>query len=64
MNELVTMVAAEAGKGYLQDAITGVDFTLVLSEITAAAPSLLPVAVACIAFRKGISFIFSILRGA
>lgn len=49
---------------YLPSAITGVNFTAVLNEITSVAPSLLPVAVACIAFRKGISFIYSTLRGA
>lgn len=36
----------------------------VLNTIAALAPALLPVAVGCLAFRKGIGFIFSILRGA
>lgn len=49
---------------YLPTAIEGVDFQQVLSEITAVAPSILPVTVACLAFRKGISFIYSTLRGA
>lgn len=49
---------------YLPTAIDGVDFNAVLGEITAVAPSILPVTVACIAFRKGISFIYSTLRGA
>lgn len=65
MNALTMFsVVAETTSGYLNQAISGVDFTRVLSEITATAPALLPVAVACIAFRKGISFMFSILRGA
>ncbi|MBP1534563.1 MAG: hypothetical protein IK999_10645 [Ruminococcus sp.] len=62
MNDL--MLLADNATTYLPTAITGVDFTQVLNEITAIAPSLLPVAVACLAFRKGISFMFSILRGA
>ncbi|MBQ8966265.1 hypothetical protein [Ruminococcus sp.] len=36
----------------------------VLNTIAGLAPALLPVAVACLAFRKGIGFIFSVLRGA
>ena len=36
----------------------------VLNTIAGLAPSLLPVAVGCIAFRKGIGFLFSVLRGA
>lgn len=64
MLDVLTVVGATDPVTYLPNAITGVDFSQVLNEITAVAPSLLPVAVACIAFRKGISFIFSILRGA
>lgn len=59
----VVHALAEGGT-YLQGAITGVDFTAVLNEIVAVAPSILPVTVACIAFRKGISFVYSTLRGA
>lgn len=44
--------------------VSGVDFTLVLSEMVALLPAILPVAVSCIAFRKGISFILSMVRGA
>lgn len=56
--------AVTAATTYLPDAIKTVQFGQVLGEITAVAPSLLPIAVSCIAFRKGISFIFSVLRGA
>lgn len=59
----VVQALAETG-GYLQSAITGVDFKAVLNEIVTVAPSILPVTVACIAFRKGISFIYTTLRGA
>ena len=44
--------------------VSGVDFTLVLSEMVALLPAILPVAVSCIAFRKGISFILGMVRGA
>lgn len=43
--------------------VTGVDFTSVLNEMVALLPVMLPVAVSCIAFRKGISFILSFIRG-
>lgn len=63
LGNMVTVLAGEATT-YLPSAITGVNFNAVLAEITAVAPSILPVTVACIAFRKGISFIYSTLRGA
>lgn len=62
LGNMVTALAESTT--YLPSAITGVDFGAVLAEITAVAPSILPVTVACIAFRKGISFIYSSLRGA
>ena len=49
---------------YLHNAIEGIPFGNILAEITSVAPDLIPVAIACLAFRKGISFMFSILRGA
>lgn len=63
LGNMVMALAADATT-YLPTAITGVNFNAVLAEITAVAPSILPVTVACIAFRKGISFIYSTLRGA
>lgn len=62
LGNMVTALADSTA--YLPSAISGVDFNAVLNEITAVAPSILPVTVACIAFRKGISFIYSSLRGA
>lgn len=44
--------------------VSNVDFSLVLSEMVALLPAILPVAVSCIAFRKGISFILGMVRGA
>ncbi len=44
--------------------VSGVDFTIVLQEMVALLPVMLPVAVSCIAFRKGIAFILSFVRGA
>ena len=43
--------------------VSAVDFTSVLNEMVALLPVMLPVAVSCIAFRKGISFILSFIRG-
>ncbi len=44
--------------------VSGVDFTIVLNEMVALLPAVLPVAVLCIGFRKGISFILGMVRGA
>lgn len=43
--------------------VSAVDFTSVLNEMVALLPVMLPVAVGCISFRKGISFILSFIRG-
>lgn len=43
--------------------VSGVDFSVVLNEMVALLPTMLPVVVSCIAFRKGISFILSVVRG-
>lgn len=43
--------------------VSKVDFTSVLNEMIALLPVMLPVAVSCIAFRKGIAFILSFIRG-
>lgn len=44
--------------------LTGVNLAAVLDEITALVPTVLPVVISFIAFRKGLSFIKSALRGA
>jgi hypothetical protein len=44
--------------------VTGVDFMSVLNEMVALVPVLLPVVIGCIAFRKGLSFMFSMIKGA
>ena len=43
--------------------VSAVDFTSVLNEMVALLTVMLPVAVSCIAFRKGISCILSFIRG-
>lgn len=44
--------------------VSSVDFMQVLTVMTDLLPTMLPVAVMCIAFRKGISFVLSFVRGA
>lgn len=44
--------------------VTNVDFMQVLDVMVQLLPTMLPVAVSCIAFRKGIAFIMSFVRGA
>ncbi len=44
--------------------VSNVDFMQVLTVLMDLLPTMLPVAVACAAFRKGISFILSFVHGA
>lgn len=44
--------------------VTGIDFMAVLDEVVALIPTLLPVIIGFIAFRKGFAFLKSALRGA
>lgn len=60
-----SILIAEAGAAAAKTMIdvSGVDFSIVLNEMVALLPTMLPVAVMCISFRKGISFILSFIRG-
>lgn len=44
--------------------LTGVDLTLVLKEVLALVPKVLPVVVGFISFRKGYNFVINALRSA
>lgn len=44
--------------------LTGIDLAAVLDEVVALVPVVLPVIIGFIAFRKGLAFIKSALRGA
>lgn len=44
--------------------LTGVDLSAVLDEITGMLPTVLPVIISFIAFRKGFAFLKRALRGA
>lgn len=44
--------------------LSGVDLTAVLDEITGLLPTVLPVIISFIAFRKGLSFLKKALKGA
>lgn len=44
--------------------LTGVDLSAVLDEVVALVPTVLPVIIGFIAFRKGLSFVKSALKGA
>ena len=43
---------------------SGIDFSDVMGQILSSAPILVPVVVACMAFRKGLSFAFRLLKRA
>ena len=67
MNGLIILSEAGASAGVSATKtmidVSGVDFSCVLNEMVALLPTMLPVAVACIGFRKGIAFILSFVRG-
>jgi len=44
--------------------LTGIDLTAVLDEVVALVPTVLPVIIGFIAFRKGLSFVKGALKGA
>ncbi|GAB6107489.1 hypothetical protein [Fusibacter bizertensis] len=44
--------------------LTGIDLTAVLDEVVALVPVVLPVIIGFIAFRKGLGFVKSALKGA
>lgn len=53
-----------ASSTYLQNALSGVDFSQVLTEIVSVAPTILPIVVTCMAFRKGLSWVLRLFRRA
>lgn len=58
-------VIAESGDStYIQQAITGVDFGQVLSEIISVAPNVLPTIVTIIAFKKALRWVIGSVKGA
>lgn len=44
--------------------LTGIDLTAVLDEIVSLVPTVLPVIISFIAFRKGLAFVKRALKGA
>lgn len=48
----------------IADSVTGAMFNQILTQMTDLLPILLPVVVGCLAFRKGISFLKSMIMGA
>lgn len=44
--------------------VSGVDFMSVLDEMVALVPTVLPVIIGCLAFRKGFKFLKSAISGA
>lgn len=44
--------------------VSNIDFMQVLNVMMGLLPTMLPVAISCVAFRKGLSFILSFVRGA
>lgn len=55
---------SEAQATYIQQAINGVDFGQVLSEMVSVAPSILPTLVTIIAFKKALRWVIGTVKGA
>lgn len=54
--------AQEGGKNVID--LTGIDLSGILDEILALIPTVLPVLIGFVAFRKGFGFLLGVLRGA
>lgn len=55
---------SESQTTYIQQAINGVDFGQVLSEMVSVAPSILPTLVTIIAFKKALRWVIGTVKGA
>jgi len=64
MTDMLVTVAEGATSTYIQQAISNVDFKLVLTEIVSVAPTILPALVAIIAFRKALRWVIGTVKGA
>lgn len=61
---LFFLVPAEAGSGvYIDNALQGVDFSVILNEIVAAAPIFLPSLIAIIGFKKALRWVVGSVKG-
>lgn len=49
---------------YIDNALASVDFTVVLNEIVAAAPILLPSLIAIVGFKKALRWVVGSVKGA
>lgn len=49
---------------YITQAIAGVDFKQILNEIVAVAPTVLPVIVSIVAFKKALRWVVGSVKGA
>lgn len=61
---MYTVLSANADPTYIQQAISGVDFAQILSEIISVAPTILPVIVAIVAFKKALRWVIGSVKGA
>lgn len=62
-NSLVT-VADSTTQTYIQQAISGVDFKVILNEIVSVAPTIVPVILAITGFKKALRWIMGSVKHA
>jgi hypothetical protein len=55
---------SESQSTYIQQAINGVDFGQILSEIISVAPDVLPTIITIIAFKKALRWVIGSVKGA
>lgn len=58
------LLSAGTDSTYIQQAISGVEFTQILNEIISVAPTILPVIVAIVAFKKALRWVIGSVKGA
>ena len=62
--DFLAVVSEVSNTSYIQQALTGVDFKLILNEIIAIAPTILPVMVSIVAFKKALRWVIGTVKGA
>ena len=62
--DFLAVVAETTSSTYIQQAIANVQFTDILNEIISVAPTILPVLVSIVAFKKALRWVIGTVKGA
>lgn len=61
---LALLSSGETSTTYIQQAIANVQFTEILNEIISVAPTILPVLISILAFKKALRWVIGTVKGA